>query len=80
MAFDGSGPLVAQAESIAVPLARLKRRATTTLRACRQSTSTTTSDNGAQIFAGPSRTAPRTPRLAVACRGVFGRPPATTSC
>jgi nicotinamidase-related amidase len=29
LAFDGSGPLVAQAESMAAPLARLKRRATT---------------------------------------------------
>jgi nicotinamidase-related amidase len=28
LAFDGSGPLVAQAESMAAPLARLKRRAT----------------------------------------------------
>ena len=29
LAFDGFGPLVAQAESMAAPLARLKRRATT---------------------------------------------------
>jgi nicotinamidase-related amidase len=29
LAFDGSGPLVAQAESMAAPLAQLKRRATT---------------------------------------------------
>jgi nicotinamidase-related amidase len=29
LAFDGSGPLVAQAEAMAAPLAQLKRRATT---------------------------------------------------
>ena len=79
LAFDGSDVLVAQAESMAGPLARLKRRATAA-----GVPTIYINDNfgqcGGRISAAPSRTAPRAPLRATACRGVSGRPRATTSC
>ena len=48
--------------------------------ASRRSMQTITSDNGARIFAVPSRIAPRLPLPPIACRGVSDRQLATTSC
>ena len=50
LAFDGSGPLVAQAEPMAAPT-RARSSVAPRPPACRRSTSTTTSGSGGRIFA-----------------------------
>ena len=77
LAFDGSDALVAQAEAMAAPLARLKRRATAA--GVPTIYINETSGSGGLIFAGPSRIAPHAPRRAAVCRGVSDRRRATTS-
>ena len=78
LAFDGSEALVAQAESMAAPLARLKRRA--------MAAGVPTiyiNDNFGQWrsdFAAQSRIAPHAPLQAIAYQRVSGRRRATTSC
>ena len=78
LAFDGSDAIVAQAESMAGPLARLKRRATAA-----GVPTIYINDNFGQWRSDFRRTVAhctaRTP-LASEYRGVFGRPRATTLC